>query len=74
MTRADKVIKDLTNQGWKVDHEATSRGYRRAGSVEDMKTRNGVAYVRVYTSETHGKRPCYQVTVVLRKEEDACEA
>ena len=73
MTRAEQTEKELKTQGWEYDHSAMVKGYHYAGSTEEMKSKGGYDYCRVYTSECHMRcngrySTTFQVSWVFRKE------
>lgn len=67
MTKSEIQEERLKAEGWEYDHSAMQRGYKAAGTVEDMATRKGFDFCRVYTSTCSGKNK-YQLTYVYRKE------
>lgn len=70
MTKSKEQEERLMAEGWIYDRSAMQRGYKAAGTVEDMATRKGVKYCRVYTSTCAGRHK-YQLTYVYRKEVEA---
>lgn len=62
---SDIAIHELQEQGWIVSHKATYRGYETSGYINSMADRQGREWCRVHTSECHGRRPRYQITVVM---------
>lgn len=73
MTKAEKTQLELVRQGWKYDHRALVKGYNYAGTVDDMRSKDGFDYCRVYTSECHMRRTgryftTFQISWVFRKE------
>ena len=69
MTKAEKKIEELKEQGWKFDHTATVKDYRSAGSVSSMVSKNGFDYCRVHEGKCVGKGK-YQLTTVMYRKED----
>lgn len=69
MTKAEITEKELVLEGWKYDHQAMSKGYHPAGSVQEMASRGEYDYCRVFTSECHGTKN-YQVTYVYKRRRD----
>lgn len=67
MTQAQITEQKLENDGWIYDHAATNRYYKSAGSTDEMKSKGGYEYIRVYTSTCKGKEK-YQITHVYRRE------
>lgn len=70
MTKAEKTQLELVRKGWKYDHSAMCKGYHYAGTTEDMRSKGGYDYCRVYTSECHmGKGGfTFQVSWVFKRE------
>ena len=70
MTKADKTASELELQGWKYDHRALVKAYHYAGATEDMTSKDGYDFCRVFTSECHmGKGGhTFQVSWVYRRE------
>lgn len=66
MTKAERIIEYLTDNGWVVDHEATTQFYHPEGTVVMMQRRHGIDYCRVYHGKSVSKH-YYQLTSVLRK-------
>lgn len=66
MTRSEATEKQLELEGWVYDRTVTNRSYKPAGSVDQMQTRGGREYVRVYTSECKGREK-WQLTHVYKR-------
>ena len=67
MTRSEITEAKLEKEGWTYDRTATSRGYKAAGSIDEMQSRGGYEYCRVYTSECKGKDK-YQLTHIYKRQ------
>lgn len=73
VTECSATIQDLTLDGWQFDHWAMYKGYRGAGTVSSMATKNGVQYCRVHDSlckykNINGYRVRFQLTAVMKRE------
>ena len=70
MTRAEQTEKELKAQGWEYDHSAMVKGYHYAGTTEDMRSKDGYDFCRIYDSECHMGNGgfTFQVSWVFKRE------
>lgn len=60
---------ELIEQGWEYSHQALVSRYKYAGSVSEMKPKNGYMYCRIHCGKCVGQYS-YQVTYVMRKKQE----
>lgn len=66
------TLEKLEKAGWKVVRRALYRGYKYAGTISPMRTKNGNEYCRVHighckSARKHGYHMTFQETLVLYK-------
>ena len=65
-TEGEKTIERLIEEGWKISHEATVRGYKFAGAVSPKRPHNGSEFCRVRHGRCVGQHS-YQITTVMMR-------
>ena len=63
----DQTISKLIEEGWRVSHSALVSRYRYAGTVSEMRPRNGRQYCRVHHGRCVGNHT-WQITTVMYRD------